>query len=253
MYETRGELGEAERLYRQSLAIREALGDVQGKGATLHALGHLYQMRGELGEAERLYRQVLEIMEALGDVQGKGATLHALAGIYVVRGELGEAERLYRQSLEIRKALGDVRGKGATLAMLGQLLAQQGRLADGRAMVLQALSLLEGMGAAGDAAQVREILQAMGGEAVASAGELTPQVYQALLLVGQAVFAARRGAALDAQAEQELQAMQQAGGVWVSVAAFFRQAAQPGQALPVLPEGLPAPLRAMLEDFLSVW
>ena len=142
----RGELGEAERLYRQVLEIVEALGDKEGKGVTLHALGRIYETRGELGEAERLYRQSLETWEVLGDVQGKGATLHELAGIYETRGELVEAERLYRQSLEIKEALGDLRGKGATLQALGHLYQMRGELGEAERLYRQVLESMEVLG-----------------------------------------------------------------------------------------------------------
>jgi hypothetical protein len=48
------------RLYQQSLEIKERLGDLKGKSATLHEMAYIYVTRGDLDGAMRLYQQVLE-------------------------------------------------------------------------------------------------------------------------------------------------------------------------------------------------
>ncbi|MGB9872893.1 MAG: CHAT domain-containing protein, partial [Anaerolineae bacterium] len=100
--------------------------DREGSILRFHA-GWLLRVFGDLEGAMRLYRESLEIQEALGDRQGKSATLHEMAGILAVRGDLEGAMRLYRESLEIQEALGDLRGKAATLAMMGQVLLARGQ------------------------------------------------------------------------------------------------------------------------------
>ncbi len=74
---TRGQLDKAMALYEQSLQIKEQLGDLQGKSATLHNMANVWVTRGQLDKAMALYAQSLEIKEQLGDLQGKSATLHA--------------------------------------------------------------------------------------------------------------------------------------------------------------------------------
>jgi hypothetical protein len=49
----------------------------------LHAMAYVLVTRGELDGAMGLYQQSLATHEALGDVQGKGATLHQMAGVLV--------------------------------------------------------------------------------------------------------------------------------------------------------------------------
>ncbi len=156
-----GDLDEAMRLYRQSLDIKEALGDRKGLSATLHAMANVYVTRGDLDEAMRLYRQSLEITEALGDRKGLSATLHQMAGIYVTRGDLDEAMRLYRQARETLEALGDRKGLSATLAMMGQLLFAQGQPKAALAALLESLQTLEQIGARPDAQQVAGIIASL--------------------------------------------------------------------------------------------
>ncbi len=68
---TRGDLDGALDLYRQSLDIKERLGDAQGKAATLHQMANVAVTRGDLDGALDLYRQSLDILERLGNAQGR--------------------------------------------------------------------------------------------------------------------------------------------------------------------------------------
>jgi tetratricopeptide (TPR) repeat protein len=77
---------EAIALYNQSLEITERIGDVQGKGATLHCLGNIYAKKGDVDEAIALFHQSLEITERIGDVQTKAATLQCLEYLRQQRG-----------------------------------------------------------------------------------------------------------------------------------------------------------------------
>jgi tetratricopeptide (TPR) repeat protein len=153
-----GDLAGAMGLYEQSLAIQESLGDKQGKSATLHAMAYILRVRGDLAGAMGLYEQSLAIQESLGDKQGKAATLHAMANIYVTRGDLAGAMGLYEQSLEIQESLGDKKGKSATLAMRAHIYAQ---LSDDKAALrdlLEAFQILNQIGAELDARTVMDII-----------------------------------------------------------------------------------------------
>ena len=83
--QVRGELTEAETLYRQTIA------DFPGAVGSRNGLANVLQARGELTEAETLYRQT--IANFPGDVVARCG----LANVLQARGELTEAETLYRQ------------------------------------------------------------------------------------------------------------------------------------------------------------
>ena len=63
---TRGDWGEAERLHKQSLAIKREIGHRQGEAASLHNLGIIARNRGDWDEAERLYRESVRIKNEIG-------------------------------------------------------------------------------------------------------------------------------------------------------------------------------------------
>ncbi|MEH1790391.1 MAG: tetratricopeptide repeat protein [Nostoc sp.] len=97
------------------------------------AIGYIYSNKGDVEKAIALYNQSLEIKERIGDVQGKAATLNNLGYIYSNKGEVDEAMSttgyayaLYNKSLEISERIGDVQTKAATLQCLGYLRQQRG-------------------------------------------------------------------------------------------------------------------------------
>ena len=126
-----------------------------------HQRATLLETRGDLDGAMRLYEQSLAIKERLGDVRGTSATLHQMAGVLVTRGDLDGAMRLYEQSLAIKERLGDVRGTSATLVMMAQIQFARGDHETALRNARESLRLLQAMGAAPDAAKVAEIVQQM--------------------------------------------------------------------------------------------
>ena len=120
----RRQFDEAERWYRQSLAITERLGDAHGQAITLHQLGIIAEARRQFDEAEGYYRQSLAITERLGNAHGQAQTLHQLGSIALERRQFDEAEGYYRQSLAIEERLGDALGQAISLHHLG-IIAQQ--------------------------------------------------------------------------------------------------------------------------------
>ncbi|NWF79761.1 MAG: CHAT domain-containing protein [Chloroflexi bacterium] len=126
-----------------------------------HQQATLLVTRGDIDGAMRLYEQSLASDESLGDVRGKSATLHAMAGVLVTRGDLDGAMRLYEQSLASDESLGNVRGKSATLANMSVVQFRQGDHETALRNARESLHLLQAMGAAPDAANVAQIIQQM--------------------------------------------------------------------------------------------
>ena len=100
---------EAERFLQRALSIREKTPENEETARTICALARLNQGRGVKDKAERLYRQSLAIREkVLGkDHADLAESLSGLAGVLSLK-KIDEAERLARRSLSIReKALGE--------------------------------------------------------------------------------------------------------------------------------------------------
>ena len=82
-------------------------------GLALSSLGLLLRDAGRVAEAERAYRRSVEIREALWKANpenvvignGLGVALSSLGDLLRDAGQVAEAERAYRRAVEIREAL----------------------------------------------------------------------------------------------------------------------------------------------------
>ena len=190
VYVTRGDLDRALALYEESLELLEKLGDLKGKAASLHNMAQVYVTRGDLDRALALYEESLELKEKLGDLQGKAASLSMMADLYRGRGDLDQAERLLIESLAIGRKLGQPDGIAFATVKLGQIAAARGQVADARRAYGEGLALFEQLQMPRETAQVRAMLAALDGETDAP-DALT--LGQALLHLTRAATAARQG------------------------------------------------------------
>ena len=142
----RGDLAVAEKLYHQSLVIKEALGDRPGAGRSYHQLGIVAQLRGDLPAAETWYRQSLAIEEAVGNRLGAARSYHQLGMVARHRGDLAAAETWCRQSLAILEALGDRPGIAGSYHQLGMVAQKRGNLPTAETWYRQCLAIEEALG-----------------------------------------------------------------------------------------------------------
>jgi len=125
IYGELGQYAQAEQLYRQSLAAKEALGDRRGVAVTQHALANLSRLRGDYAQAEQLYHQSLATAEALGDRYGLAVTLYNLAFLREEQERFAEAVELLTKSRDLFHQLGlekNASEAGASLAALAAKL-----------------------------------------------------------------------------------------------------------------------------------
>jgi tetratricopeptide (TPR) repeat protein len=146
MYQNRGEIEEARKLYNESLEIEKKLGNQRGIASTLHNLASLSQAEGKLEEARKLYDESLEIAKKLGDQGGIAITLHQLAMLAQDEGKLEEARKLYDESLEIEKKLGNRSGIAISLLQFGILAEREGNKIEAERLYREALSIFERLG-----------------------------------------------------------------------------------------------------------
>ncbi len=155
-----GHLEDAERLLRQSTAIREkSLGHANSKTARgLFDLATILAMRGKNTEAESNYRESLRLRETLlaagdNDIDPTTIplTMHGLAQHLARMNRLPEAEALMRRALTLRRHL-ERPGYADALAVLdlGKVVARQGRLAEAEALDREGLTSLRNFVERGD-------------------------------------------------------------------------------------------------------
>jgi tetratricopeptide (TPR) repeat protein len=145
----KGDLTQAERLYRQALAIQQKglPPDDPAFADTLNNLGALLNLEGRYDEAEPLLRRALAIDEkTLGPDDPQVATdLTNLASLLQNKGNKTSAESMYRRALAIdEKALGPNHPEVARdLNNLAQLIEQRGDHALAESLYRRALAINE--------------------------------------------------------------------------------------------------------------
>ena len=125
---------QAKRYYTLCLNVARELESLRDQSVVLSQLGRVARARGDLGDAERLFNDSLAIAQELPQQQRDqrlvGVTLGYLGRIARARGQLDVAEGLFRQSLEFVRDEDepDRRGEGRILSHLGRIARTQGKL-----------------------------------------------------------------------------------------------------------------------------
>jgi serine/threonine protein kinase/tetratricopeptide (TPR) repeat protein len=137
---------EAEGLLQRALTIREKVLEDQEAARTIYALARLNHNRGNKDKAERLYRQSLAIREkVLGREHPDVAeSLSGLAGALSLK-RIEEAERLAKRSLSIReKALGENHPDVAeSLSSLAEVILDIGKPSEVESYLRRAITIRE--------------------------------------------------------------------------------------------------------------
>jgi tetratricopeptide (TPR) repeat protein len=134
----RGEVTEAERLYRRSLSINKRTERPQKEGYLLIALGRIEEKKGAPPEAERLFREALSFFPS---GRTRTSILFNIGDIAKARNDLSEAERLFRECLILCKDLNFKHGEYRALLRLGIVLQKQGNCAEAERLIREALAI----------------------------------------------------------------------------------------------------------------
>ncbi|KAB8331772.1 tetratricopeptide repeat protein, partial [Scytonema tolypothrichoides VB-61278] len=113
-----GDISGAIALWEQSLEIKERIGDVGGKAATLNNMARVIAQQGDIERAIALWQQSLEIVERIGDVGGKAVIL---ANMAYWAGETGDKARQLDLNLQAASAFAQVRAYGDLVNVLRNL------------------------------------------------------------------------------------------------------------------------------------
>jgi tetratricopeptide (TPR) repeat protein len=96
---------EAERLLKESLAIRRDLGETRTMPATLVWLGDLARMRGDDVAAWTYYEELLTICQAMGNRKGVAGAMANLGNEALSSGDYEKARYYLEESLRLRREL----------------------------------------------------------------------------------------------------------------------------------------------------
>jgi tetratricopeptide (TPR) repeat protein len=92
-------------------------------------LGTLYQTQGDLAQAETMHKKALGLYEALRRKEGVAEAYGNLGRVYQTRGDLAQAAAMYKKSIALFQQLGAIPQRQQVQASLDQLAAARAILA----------------------------------------------------------------------------------------------------------------------------
>ena len=122
----KGELVEALRLSRVTVAVAERIGEPAGVARAAYMTGVVHYHRGEYEAALEHYRRSLAMEEALKNQRGIATALTGIGLVYRTQGDFDGAMRFYRRGLEAAEAAGDKVIVANTLNLIGVTYRLQG-------------------------------------------------------------------------------------------------------------------------------
>ncbi len=137
---------EAEKLYRQALALAQSHADKVGENRALRAIGNVYRATGRNAEALQNYQQALVIARAIGDKEDEAFALINSSFVYGNTGRLAEALANFQQATALYRAMGDKSGEADTLLNMGVAYDITNRPAEALAAYQQAVALFHSVG-----------------------------------------------------------------------------------------------------------
>jgi len=118
---------------------------------TLSNVGVLLRELGNLGEAELLLTQSLAIQETAQNGEGVAAAQGNLGGVKEALGKVDEAEGMYRRALALFDLRENREGKDNARIGLGNVAHRRGREDEAKQFWMGAISYFESVGAGGSA------------------------------------------------------------------------------------------------------
>ncbi len=126
LHQAIGNYDDAFDLYKQSLIIRQEIGDEQGEGALLNSISNAYEARGDYGTALEYLKRSLKISRTVDDNIGKSIALNNIALLYYSKGGIDTALDYLKQALVVCREIGDTVREGNFLNNISQIYVNQG-------------------------------------------------------------------------------------------------------------------------------
>ena len=115
--------------FQRALQLQREVGDQDGEAVTLHNLGWYYRLAGELPQAERIFRETLATFQARGDHGNEAGALVNLGSVDLDLGRLAEAEESFLRARALSAEIGDPDQETQALFGLARAHRMAGRTA----------------------------------------------------------------------------------------------------------------------------
>jgi len=126
VHDRRGQLNKALKSYRESLAIREEIGDRRGAGSCLLNIGNIYMRRGAWKKARENYEQSLEIQTELQNTRGMAVSYGSLGIILKYEAKYDQAIEQFTRSRNLAESIGLTQIAAMGTMNIGLILGIQG-------------------------------------------------------------------------------------------------------------------------------
>ena len=93
----------AARMFRQSLALSQEVGDKHGAGNAMNNLGNVLFQQGNLAGSEKAYNDARKLYDETGDKSGTAFAMSGLGEIFWREGDLTKARQQHSEALRLRK------------------------------------------------------------------------------------------------------------------------------------------------------
>ncbi|MFX0151960.1 MAG: tetratricopeptide repeat protein, partial [Candidatus Hodarchaeota archaeon] len=114
--------------WKQSLAIREDIGNLQDIAGSLNNLGIIYRTKGELTKALEYFKRGLTLNIEIGNPYYIALSLNNIGDAYRAKGELEKALEYLQQSLALKEDIGNLQDIATTLDNIGIIYRVKGEL-----------------------------------------------------------------------------------------------------------------------------
>ncbi|MFX1424774.1 MAG: tetratricopeptide repeat protein, partial [Promethearchaeota archaeon] len=128
IYYTLGDMDKTLKHWKQSLAIREEIGNLQDIAGSLNNIGLIYRTKGELDKALEYYQRGLNLFDEIGNTFYIALALNNIGDAYRARGELNKALEYLQRSLALKEELGNPQDIATTLDNIGIIYRAKGEL-----------------------------------------------------------------------------------------------------------------------------
>jgi eukaryotic-like serine/threonine-protein kinase len=154
----RGDMREAEKLFRQALAGFKEVGNLSGAATVMSNVAAVRLSLGDLPEAKKLLEDSIPDYRAVEDKEGIALTLNNLGDLSRQSGSLKDAETFYEQATATAKEIEDKNALAFILNGQGDVLLDRGDLAGARKAYEESLKLRSQAGEALMAAETETAL-----------------------------------------------------------------------------------------------
>lgn len=141
--------------FERALQLQSATGDRRNQTVTLHNLGWYHHRKGNIRQAERIFRETLAIFRVDRDPAGEAAALVNLGGVDLELGRLPQAAESFTRARALLTKIGNPAEEATALFGLARVRRAEGRPAEALTAIEGAFARVEALRRKADNLELR--------------------------------------------------------------------------------------------------